>query len=390
MANIRKVYCNGSKVSQPVYQGRQVLALYYNGQCVWKNGENFTLITIWNIPQGTFVFPKIENISHLGTIDWGDGTSERYDSAVEITHNYSQSKAFTISIECNIETILSSAFQRKTDLLSFLCTTATIYEPNCFASCTNLQSIIVSDKMVDIPFRFAVGCSNLMSFNFHVGMNSIGGLAFSGCTKLGKDIYLDCKSIGTMAFSECKSITNISISDNIEIITYNEDDTGSGAIYSGQFLNTDNLETLEIGKENCNLKHIPSLLNNGIIDNIQLKTVKIAEGIETMGGSTNANQPVFHIGAVDVPDCTVYLPSTINYLGHWCFFTHDETDGSEHNHILTIIYNGTLEDWNKIKKHDYVFNIHSIGLDTERILKTIDGKRYTLNVDGSIKDEIEE
>ena len=56
--------------------------------------------------------------------------------------------------------------------------------PGVFKNCTNLENVIMNNKITKIPSRTFQGCSNLKNLTLGTGLTYIGSYAFDGCTNL--------------------------------------------------------------------------------------------------------------------------------------------------------------------------------------------------------------
>lgn len=393
MSNIRKILNNGKKVELPIWNGRTPYALYYNGECVWKNGEmTGTFITVWKITTANknFTFPICEKTSHIGIINWGDGKSEKYDSSVEIKHNYKQVGEYTITIDCEVMEFIESAFRLREDLIFFHCETANIYNDRCFSKCTNLETLEISDEVEILPPFFCYYASLRKKFIFPKKIKEIRFGAFWG-SELSGDIKINASIVYNYAFMECKNISSIEFDDNVEEFKIAEEfkiETADGvSLYSQSLIlgKCNGIKQIIIGNNNAKLKNIPPEFHSceymttspyaGIIN---LQSVKIAEGVEKIGEFKIG--PVFYIGANKITECEAYLPSTLRSIG--CSFKIENSNSEHPSHILTIHYNGTLEQWNNVEKYKDMI-VNDGALDYNHILKTTDGE-FRIDTGGNI------
>lgn len=391
MSNIRKILNNGKKVELPIWNGKTPYALYYNGECVWKNDEvSGDFITVWNIELNTFVFPKLENVAHIGKIYWGDGKSEDYDSSLSYTHIYKNIGYYTITIDCEVTTLIYQAFYNRQDLISFKCPTAYDFEEKIFYGCKNVESVVISDRAEYLSFLMFAACRKIESFDF-ANIKKIEKRAFVSSGLSGK-INLNVECLETGAFLYCSNITDIFISDNIKEIVYDYND--SELLYSDQLGGTSNLQKIYIGKDYVELKNIPPGFCYGLynkdIDTYysSLLYVEIAEGVENIGGESDTSEPAFYMGGVGYFGCSVHLPSTIKYLGHHCFYLQSYNALFPGNNRMEIYYKGSKEQWLGIKKHEEAFNVFGNGVNTilVRCWNGFDftGVTFTIRNDGTV------
>lgn len=207
MSNIRKVFNNGEKVELPIWNGKTPYALYYNGECVWKNGKDkpkHFIVTVWNVTNETFTFPALtinsygKNIEEVvGIIDWGDGNEEEYNSTIPIEHNYNKTGIYTITIYVDITVIAytklngeyPTSFEKRKDLLS-IDTEKSILK-NCWA------------------YTF-YGCSNLYNAKFNDSL-SFANNTFTECTSLTEITLPKATNVTDGMFAKCDSLTSVTI-----------------------------------------------------------------------------------------------------------------------------------------------------------------------------------
>ena len=109
--------------------------------------------------------------------------------------------------------------------------------PYAFDRCSNLESVVLSEKLRSIQDAVFRDCSSLSSINIPASLTSIGTYAFQGCVKLPSfTIGSSLKSIGNYAFQNCTSLTYMDVPDNVETL-------GKGA-----FMGCTGLERFVIGK----------------------------------------------------------------------------------------------------------------------------------------------
>lgn len=146
-----------------------------------------------------------------------------------------------------------------------------------------------------------LNATNLKSITIPDTVTYIGeGGAFYNCESLETVIIQgnNLTTIGHHAFSGCKNLKSINIPDSVTNIGY------------------------------CSFEYCKNL-----------SEVKIPEGVEVLEGLTFSRMEC---------DFVLYLPSTIKSIGLHAFFNNP---GADMKHA-TIIYNGTMEQWNTIEKND--------------------------------------
>ena len=92
--------------------------------------------------------------------------------------------------------------------------------PNGFASsCSNVKSIILPNSIQSIGNSAFWGCTGLTSVTIPNSVTSIGNSAFSGCTGLTSvTIPNSVTNIGNEAFRECSGLTSVTIGNSVTSI----------------------------------------------------------------------------------------------------------------------------------------------------------------------------
>ena len=215
---------------------------------------------------------------------------------------------------------------------------------------------VACDKVSDYQFE---GCKNLTNLSFSNHVKSIGRYAFANCPKLtyqlnlkgvetigeyafyqcGRindlDFYEGLKSIGEYAFANCDSIPYIRIPPHLKIIPKNCFAYTAG--YKVEFLSsTDTLEVFSLPRsiENVEinrpltlrswrgvgqmltLKHLScggtiSSIPNQALSRCQAQTVKLSEGIETIGDGAFAWSHKLQ---------RINLPNSVKAIGEEAFY----------------------------------------------------------------------
>ena len=85
---------------------------------------------------------------------------------------------------------------------------------NAFSYNTKVQTIGLSNKITDIPYRAFANCTKLATINIP-GVKTIGNYAFENCTSLVSvgEINTGLLSIGMGAFKGCESLTTLDIAE---------------------------------------------------------------------------------------------------------------------------------------------------------------------------------
>ena len=192
---------------------------------------------------------------------------------------------------------------------------------------SSIKSVTITRGI--IPNRAFNNCSGLTSVTIGKGVTSIGVYAFSGCKGLTSITIPDgVTSIGESAFAYCTGLVNIMVAD------------GNTKYYSdGNCLIDTTSKTLILG---CNTSVIP---NDGSVTSIGgsafrgctgLANITIPDGVTSIGGSAFS-------GCTGLTSITI--PDGVTSIGVEAF--------SGCTGLTSITFNGTMEEWNAIKKDSY-------------------------------------
>ncbi len=165
-----------------------------------------------------------------------------------------------------------------------------------FFGFSDLTSVILPDSVASIGKASFSRCRNLQSIRFPKGLISIGESAFSGCSALANAaIPSEVIEIGAYAFSGCSSLTSIELPKGINAI---ENDTFS----------------------NCD----------------SLTEIRIPQGVTRIG-----RQAFLYCGKL----LSVSIPDSVTSI--------EESAFKNCKKLQTIVYCGTENQWNSVKKGDY-------------------------------------
>lgn len=399
MANIRRCFMNGKTVDLPVWEGKNVFALYYNGYCVWKNGidkPKYCIITIWNVENKVLLFPAltmgryaddsgtITTEESIGVIEWGDGTEEEYNSANELEHTYENNGIYTVTLWTNITTLKYTkgngtipyydsngmnyeSFRGRKDLIGIdteksllvkcvsfmfqdcinlrdvnfndlLTFDSSIYNGSTFKNCISLTKIEIPKATDFIAPSMFEGCSNLNSVI--VRANSFG---------IGESAFYDCVSLETFDFRKCIHIDGFAIYNsgikNINLGSKWEGTYEVGrAFYQNKFINVtveNNVNFKVLG--DC-LYYVNSKGNYGLI----YCSNKSSGNIIIENGTTKIFSYAFYvfdnypngITSITFPNSLETIADNIFDSGHngsWTYKSNDEE--------VVFNYYGTEEEW---------------------------------------------
>ena len=188
---------------------------------------------------------------------------------------------------------------------------------NAFDSYTDLVSVIIPDGVVGIgPYAFR-GCEALKNVTIGKDVESICISAFAYCVSLNS-IYIpdNVLNIFEFAFLECKNLTNIYIGNGVISVGMDAftgtawyENQSNGLVYVGNVL----YDYKGRMSENCSL-----IIKDG--------TVSIEDFVLSNYKKLKS----------------VTIPNSIKYIGRKAFAGCVE--------LSNFIYNGTIEEWNSIKK----------------------------------------
>lgn len=119
------------------------------------------------------------------TIDWGDGTSERFDTNGRATHDYADGKIEHTIVISGLTSINDNAFLDCSGLMSVtIGNSVTSIGNNAFGACSGLTSITIPNSVTSIGNGAFAYCTSLTNVAIPDYVTSIGGAAFTSCSKL--------------------------------------------------------------------------------------------------------------------------------------------------------------------------------------------------------------
>ena len=192
--------------------------LYYGHDLIWKRkDEGLVIITT---ETNIFTVPRMDYSSVTGTIDWGDGQTDEYNSDTSITHNYLDLKSWTIKINAPIEILGNKVFYDCSSLTSItIPDSVTSIGELAFAHCTSLTSIIIPDSVTSIGAEAFWGCTSLTSVTISNSVTNISWYTFSKCTSLTSvTISNSVTNIESYVFIGCSSLVSITIPISVKSI----------------------------------------------------------------------------------------------------------------------------------------------------------------------------
>lgn len=195
---------------------------------------------------------------------------------------------------------------------------------SCFKWSSNLYDIELPEGIDVIPSEAFMGCGALSSIIIPNTVKAIGNKAFAQANLTGGiELPANLKSIGSEAFQES------SLSGSV-VIPYGCTEIGENAFRECS------ISAVTIPGT---IKNIP---DSAFCDTISLISIKMGEGVESIGNSA------FYVaasnGITGYLNRQVYIPSTLQFVlenAFGNFFTDDETIGD-------VYYNACENKWNTI------------------------------------------
>lgn len=177
------------------------------------------LIIKFSIKSNEFTFPALESTSHTGTIDWGDSTTEEYDSALSYTHTYAQVGIYELKINCEI--IKFRDFCMESDEIKEVILPSTVKSiGHCTFQNSTLESIVINEGLEEISSS-AFQSSKLQNIVIPDTVHTIGDYAFQYCAELQEckiTENIEYKIITGNTFGYCTSLKRIIMGKNISEI----------------------------------------------------------------------------------------------------------------------------------------------------------------------------
>ena len=98
--------------------------------------------------------------------------------------------------------------------------TLTYIGSECFAGCSGLTELVISENVEKIDSKAFYQCDGLKSITLPVGLKTIGANAFAGCPFLTEiELPFTLTSLGNGAFNKCTLLQKVKISKNTAIGT---------------------------------------------------------------------------------------------------------------------------------------------------------------------------
>lgn len=186
---------------------------------------------------------------------------------------------------------------------------------NAFKDNTAIKSVIIPDTVTSIGKSAFSGCTQIESIVIPDSVTEIGQSAFSVCTQLSSMVLPDTiESISTSMFNSCSSLKTITLPSNLKTI-------GSSA-----FMGCESLSYIDIPASVSNIEMV------AFVGCTSLTSIVIPESLTTIKAG------VFS-GCWKLK--SVFIPNTLKSIEVAAF--------AESNSLTDVYFQGTREEWNKVK-----------------------------------------
>lgn len=279
-----------------------------------------------------------------------------------------------IKIPNSLTSIGEGAFYYNTSLKSITIPDSVIsIGDNAFNNCSSLTSVTIPDGVTNIETWAFSYCTSLKKITIPDSVTNIGNYAFWECpltynvydnayylgnksnpylvlVKAKRDDIASCpinnntKFIHSSAFRNCTSLTSITIPDSVTSIgnhafekcplTYNEYDN---AYYLGNESNP-YLALVKVKTKfitSCSINKNTKIIGMYVFSTCSLTSVAIPTGVSSIGESTFSNCSSL---------ASVTIPESVTSIGENAFLYCIS--------LTSITYNGTMEQWDAVAKHD--------------------------------------
>ena len=202
-----------------------------------------------------------------------------------------------------------------------------------FSHCTGLINVVIPNTVTEFGQWVFNGCTNLVSVQLSSGMTNIGSYAFQECANL-KNVIIpnSIKIIGGCVFRDCTSLATIIIPNSVTLI-------GDSA-----FARCTNLQSI-VFNENSELQTVGSSAFSGCTN---LKVVDLSLNNKLCTIESNAFNGCSSLE-------TIIFPKTLTVVKARAF----ENCTSLNN----VVFNGSIQEWNAItfKDHNgYCYHFHNV------------------------------
>lgn len=181
---------------------------------------------------------------------------------------------------------------------------------SAFCEYSNLSSIVMPDTIKKIGANAFYNCSSLTNITIPSSVISIGDGTFDGCSSLTSiELPSSITSIGKEVVAFCDSLAEIIVAD------------GNSVYHS---------------VDNCIIETESKTLVAGCKNSV----------IPTDGSVVSIGDGAFY-GCCDLT--SIVIPVSITSIGNDVFWAWNSSSGASYNSLVSITYNGTMEQWRNIR-----------------------------------------
>ena len=251
-----------------------------------------------------------------------------------------------VTLPEGVTSIGEDAFDCCTSLTSInIPNSVTSIDESAFEGCSALTEITIPEGITNISCSAFSECSSLKSVNLPSSLKCIDEQAFYGCESLENIIIpSNTTSICYGAFQECTSLKNIVIPNTITII---ESYVFDGCVLLKSITLPQNLTSIGVGAfESC--ESLTSITIPNSVTNIDDDAFRYCKSLKTVNIPTSLNTINYYaFYSCDALE-SIFIPKNITSIEYGAFSYCDS--------LLSIIFEGTTEQWKTISKSGYSFN----------------------------------
>ena len=204
-AYIIKIVASYNEVEVGSYSNEMAGVYNYDSQIVESRN-----VESRDVPGDMFDF-KLNVIDFIGTIDWGDGTTETYDEPVEWPNHYysNDGTEYTITAKGTIKKLYNNSYSFRQ------CLKEIIHIGDC--GITSMEEAFYECSITEIPEGLFDNCKEVTDFSSVFGnctsLTSIPEGLFDKCTEVTDfgGAFMWCNSLTTIPeglFDHCTKVTN--------------------------------------------------------------------------------------------------------------------------------------------------------------------------------------
>ena len=231
-------------------------------------------------------------------------------------------------------------------------TNATVIPKGFMEGCTSLQQIRIPDSIFVIEKDSFRDCKSMEQLNLNKVV-CIGENAFNGCHRLREiELPKTIKHVGTNVFANCSSLVSITINKEIQFLS---DSFRGSPISEIIFTGTRAQFTKKFASGFMTISPDALIVcNDGILQNGELRIKnkelvainEFTDELEVPEGVEVVNPCFYHLNVK-----RLVLPSTVKELGDELWLG---------NTGIEVYYNGTIAEWQRIKKDFTFFDSYNI------------------------------